>query len=363
MCHSNRALTGEFEDGGSISLYVDDARYAESVHGPAGLECVACHTDIRNYPHHVQQVTCTTCHEPDGGTLTGDYVALRVRISYESRRAMTIAINESCRSCHEQEFEYAQDSAHVKAQRSGNVDAPLCVDCHGSHDITSPDRPRAKISHTCAQCHRAVYSTYRSSIHGDALEAESNPDVPTCVDCHGVHDVRGPHNVAFRNDSIETCGGCHANEEMMGRYGISTDVFNTYLDDFHGRTVDLFRRQRTGIASNKAVCFDCHGIHNIRSHEDPLSTVYPDNLQDTCQQCHQEANVRFPSAWLSHYLPTWEQTPALFLVNQGYSLLIPLTIGAFIFYILLDAGRRLVDRRKMVLQARVEEGFDDYDFT
>ena len=365
MCHSDPDFKGEFADGEVISLFVDNGKYGQSVHGPAGLECVACHTKISSYPHHVEQITCTTCHDAEGGAAAGEYAALHVQLPYADKREMTLEINEACSSCHEEEFDMALDSAHVKAQLSGNRDAPLCVDCHGSHDISRPDVPRAKISHTCAKCHLAVYSTYRTSVHGAALEDESNPDVPTCVDCHGVHSVRGPRNPTFHNESIAICGNCHGDEALMEKYSISTAVFDTYLSDFHGRTVDLFRRQHTGIASNKAVCFDCHGIHNIRPPDDPLSTVYPANLQKTCQQCHQEATMRFPDAWLSHYLPTWEKTPALYLVNMIYRALIPLTIGGFVAYIGLDVGKRWRDKRQMVRHAlaEAEEEYDDFDFT
>ncbi len=364
MCHSDPDFDGEFANGDSLSLFVNNHEYAKSVHGPAGLECVACHTEISRYPHHVEQITCNTCHDSEGKGVSGNYVQLRVYLPYEDKREMELSINEACRSCHEEEFDVAQDSAHVKAQLTGNRDAPVCVDCHGGHDITTPGSPRPKISQTCAKCHRAVYSTYRSSVHGAALEAESNPDVPTCINCHGVHSVRGPRNPTFRNDSIAICGDCHSDQALMEKYGISTDVFGTYLNDFHGRTVDLFRRQKSGIASNKAVCFDCHGIHNIRPADDPLSTVYPSNLQHTCQQCHQEATIQFPSAWLSHYIPTWENTPALYVVNVIYKVLIAFTISAFMAYISLDVNKRWGERRKVLRQAlaEAEEELDDFDF-
>ena len=156
----------------------------------------------------------------------------------------------------------------------------------------------------------------------------------------------------------------------MDKYGISTDVFQTYLNDFHGRTVELFLRQKSGRIGNEAVCFDCHGIHNIRKPDDPLSTVYPTNLQRTCQQCHADANIRFPRAWLGHYVPTWEETPALYAVNTAYRILIPFTIGSFLVYIGLDAHKRWRDKRQMLRQALAlaekelveDELQDDYPF-
>ncbi len=369
MCHSDHDFKGSFQNGEMISLYVDNGQFEQSVHGPAGLECLACHTDINRYPHHnEEQVTCTECHEEEGGTASAINTTIRVTLPFSDRREMALTINEACRSCHEEEFMIAADSAHARVLKGGNRDAPVCIDCHGSHDITPPGKPRAKISHICGDCHKAVYTTYRSSVHGAALSDESNPDVPTCTDCHGVHDVRGPRNPTFRDESINTCGGCHADKEMMSKYNISTNVFQTYLNDFHGRTVELFLRQKTGETGNEAVCFDCHGIHNIRKPDDPSSTVYPTNLQRTCQQCHTDANIRFPQAWLGHYEPTFEDTPVLYAVNTAYIILIPTIIGSFLFYIGLDAYKRWRDRHQLLHQAFVQaekeldaELKDDYD--
>ncbi len=368
MCHSDHDFKGTLKNGELISLYVDRGEYGQSVHSAAGLECLACHTDISQYPHREEeQLTCVSCHPAKGGTVAAKETTLRVRLIYENRRELALSVNEACRSCHEEEFLVAEDSAHVRMMEGGNLDAPTCIDCHGSHGITEAGQPRDNISHMCGNCHKAVYSTYRTSVHGAALDEESNPDVPTCTDCHGVHSVRGPRDSAFRNDSITICGGCHANDDLMGRYNISTAVFQTYLDDFHGRTVDLFRRQGTRTPSDKAVCYDCHGIHNIRKPDDPLSTIYPDNLQHTCQQCHTEASIRFPQAWVSHYIPSWENTPALYAVNMAYKFgLIPLTMGFFLLYIGLDVRKRWSDKRKKMRQAveAAKEALkDDYDFT
>jgi len=365
MCHADPDFVGRFQNGELISLYVEKDEYQHSVHGPAGLNCVACHTVLTRYPHHDEQQICVACHPEEGGVADTEYVPLHAELVFADQREMVLTINESCRSCHLHEFEVAVDSAHVRVLEGGNREAPVCVDCHGAHEMVSfESQPRAEVSRMCGSCHKAVYSTYRTSVHGAALEDESNPDVPGCVECHGVHSVRGPRDSPYRNDSIAICGECHANEAMMGKYGISTQVFDTYLDDFHGRTVDLFRSQSDTAQSHKAVCFDCHGIHNIRRPSDVLSTVYPSNLQHTCQQCHENASISFPRAWLSHYVPEWEHTPALVIVNSAYQILIPVVIGGFLGYIGLDANRRWLDKRrkKRRLRALVGEELEDYDF-
>lgn len=365
MCHADPDFKGSFQNGELFSLYVDNGEYEQSVHGPAGLNCVACHVELGRYPHHSEeQITCLECHGEDGGTADALYATLRVNLPYADHREMTLVINESCRSCHEQEYEVAGPSAHVKVFEGGNRDSATCIDCHGSHDISRPEEPRAQIAYICGECHKAVYSTYHSSVHGAALTA-SNPDVPTCVDCHEVHNVRGPRDPTYRNDSIAICGGCHSDEALMTKYEISSDVLETYIDDFHGRTVNLFRLYDTDTPSDKAVCFDCHGIHNIRRADDPLSMIHIDNIQQTCRQCHEGASDDFVNSWLNHVVPTLENEPIISSVNLAYSVLTPLTIGGFMVYIALDAFKRRSEKRQIIrrAQALAEKELKDYDLT
>ena len=49
----------------------------------------------------------------------------------------------------------------------------------------------------------------------------------------------------------------------MDKYGISTNVLNSYVADFHGTTVKLFEEEFPGQPTNKPVCTDCHGVHDI----------------------------------------------------------------------------------------------------
>lgn len=346
MCHSDPRFNATFADGERLSMNVDLPAYQRSVHSAAGLQCVACHTGNTSYPHELAQVGCQTCHLGESGK-PQDYTTLEVRIEAPSKRAFVLGVNETCRKCHAEKFVESRDSAHAKVMDSGNDLAPACVDCHGGHEITPPDQPRSKIAKTCSVCHLSVYTTYRSSVHGAALEEHDNPDVPTCTDCHGVHNVRGPRDPKFHNDVPTMCGRCHGNPALMAKYGISTDVFQTYEADFHGKTVELFRRQSPNLPSNKAVCYDCHGIHNIRRVDDPKSTVAQANLLNTCRQCHTEAGFRFPAAWSGHFPATWNHYPILFIVNTGYQILIATLIGGFLVYIALDAQRRWRDTRKV----------------
>jgi hypothetical protein len=340
-CHSNPDMLGRFADGKTMSLYYDPQEHEGSDHIDG---CRSCHDAQHDYPHkNSQDQSCDVCHAQFFGGNSERAPVFEIT-AYADERAVSMEINASCHKCHQEKFQEITDSEHVRVLERGNRYAPICVDCHGSHNITSPNEPRTRVAEMCSKCHMSVYTTYETSVHGEAL-AQANPDVPTCSNCHGSHVVEGTTHIDFRADSIGLCGSCHADKRLMNQYGISTNVFQTYLDDFHGRTA-VSSHNAGEVKIEKATCYDCHGVHNIQSHENELSSVYPANLQKTCQQCHAEVGITFPQAWLSHYAPTWENTPLLFGITSIYKTLIPALLTVMGLYILIDVRRRVADRLK-----------------
>jgi predicted CXXCH cytochrome family protein len=320
-CHSNPDLIVEFADGGTISGHVGGSAYNDSVHGRRDMTCGGCHPNHETYPH------------PD--------------LAVADSRAFTLALNETCLECHPEQAEEVQDSNHAHALAEGNINAAVCVDCHGAHDTVLLSEARVKIATTCRQCHAQIYDEYSQSAHGKALREENNLDVPTCVDCHGVHHMEDPHTVRFRLFSPNLCGSCHADEALMNKYDISTDVFETYVADFHGTTVTLFEKLSPDAPSNKAVCYDCHGIHAIRSMDDPESiAASKENLLKTCQKCHPDATTNFPDSWTSHFQPIFDKQPLVASVNIFYAIFIPSLIGFMGFFVITDAGRKIIGRGK-----------------
>jgi hypothetical protein len=63
-------------------------------------------------------------------------------------------------------------------------------------------------------------------------------------------------------------------------------------------------------------------------------------------------------------LPTWEDTPALVIVNWAYLILIPLVIGGMLFYIGLDINRRRIEKRraKQRVRALAEKQLEGFEF-
>lgn len=310
-CHADSSETISFPSGESASLSIDPVGYAQSVHGD-WLDCVDCHQANRRYPHPL----------PEVGTL----------------REYARGQYELCKRCHLENYTRTMDSIHGQAMAEGKPDAPICTDCHDAHTMKPVHESRTQTPKACSDCHDDVYEEYASSVHGAALW-EENEDVPDCVTCHGVHNIGAAKTSSFRQASVGLCASCHANKEKMKRYDISPDVLKTYLEDFHGKTVGFYQRQTSEIWPDVAVCTDCHGVHDIKPVDDPGSSVIKANLLEACQKCHENAGEKFPAAWLSHYQPSLDKAPLVFLVRRYYQFLIPLMVVGLALNVALDLWR------------------------
>lgn len=330
-CHQQEGVTFSLGND-SIPVTINPTLFGLSVHAEESLNCVDCHTNIKEYPHP--------------------------QIQEKSAHNFSLNLNESCKECHEEQYSSVQDSVHQEAQNVGNENAPFCSDCHNPHTqerLIGTESGQLTISarlhipQTCQQCHSEKYEQYKESVHGKALTEEGNLDVPTCTDCHGVHQINDPTTASFRNNTPALCADCHDNAEIMDKYGISTNVLETYVADFHGTNVKLFGEQSPNETTNKAVCTDCHGVHDISKVDNPETGIaLRENLLIKCQACHPDATSNFPGAWMSHYEPSPEHNPIVFYVNLFYWIMIPGIIGGMIFFILTDIYRRRINRAKGV---------------
>lgn len=329
-CHSLLTSQLTLVSGDQIDLHVNPQDIIDSVHGErvfegiqyTTLQCTDCHKDqaVSGYPH--------------------------AEIDAVTRRSLTVAMEQICQDCHLDIYDRTMDGIHAQHVQEGDLRAATCADCHGNHAIQDPDDPREHVSQTCGNCHAVINEQYAASVHGAALLGEDNPDVPVCTDCHGVHNIPEATTAEFRMSSPNMCGQCHADTALMEKYGISTDVFETYVADFHGTTVTLFEHNAPGEATNKAVCYDCHGVHNILPANDENSQIIKENLLVTCQQCHPDATANFPDSWTSHFKPSIENNPLVYLVDLFYAIVIPFTVGGFMLFIGSDVYRRVIDRRR-----------------
>lgn len=318
-CHTAPDQTMPLANGETLYVTLDAALFAASVHGAEAVTCRDCHTEITAYPH-----------EP---------------LAAQSLRQVTIEKSATCQECHEAEAARVMDSIHAELRAAGNEDAAVCADCHNPHYQVKIE-PRARIPTTCGRCHSGIEQDYRLSVHGEPVYANTNADTPLCIDCHGVHTIQDPRTAQFLTKSPQLCARCHADPERMAPYDLNTDVLTTYVADFHGTTTTLFEAQTPDQLPNTPLCIDCHGIHNIKSVDDAESRVIKENLLATCQQCHPNATENFSGAWLSHYTPSPEHNPLVYYVGRFYQVFVPVTVAGMSVYVVTDAGRQFVRRRK-----------------
>lgn len=317
-CHRQH-IKVSYQNGEQRSITVDAGLLEASVHNK--LSCSDCHYGFSSEEHPKRH--------------------------FRTRRDMTIASAELCRRCHFDKYTKVQDSIHYTKLSQGDLNAPVCTDCHNSHAIASAGKERADSANRCRKCHLDIYTIYAKSVHGGALLNEHNKDVPVCVDCHKTHDIQSPRTVEYRERIPEMCSKCHSNKEIMGKYGLSTDVMKTYLSDFHGVTLGFYIKQKNLLpkqAKSIAVCTDCHGVHNITSTVSPDATIVKSNLVQRCRRCHADATENFPNAWISHYKPSLQRAPLIFIISILYRIFTPLMVIGLVLQILLHIWRYSVNR-------------------
>ena len=313
-CHNDPELEIDLESEEVMLMHVDPEKFAGSVHAETG---------------------CTECHTPLRGQLNKHKA-----LTFETKRAYRLNYSAQCHDCHKEIHDLTKESVHANLPPEKADKGPVCADCHDAHG-TKKDEPRIAISKTCASCHEKVADVFAKSVHGNSLMDGTNPDVPVCADCHKSHDIADPKSAKARIGQPETCAGCHTDEKLMEKYGLSTNVMASYLQDFHGATV-LLEQGRENPQALVAVCTDCHGVHDIAKADDPNSHVMKDNMAQTCAKCHEGASADFPDAWLSHYEPSWSRAPFVKAVNTGYGMLIPYMIGGLLLQVFLHLWRMLV---------------------
>ena len=250
-CHSDVNLVKEV-NGKNVSLRVDEQKFKNSIHGSM-FGCTDCHTDVKGFPH--------------------DPAPAKV----------------SCQTCHADQVTQYENSLHAQARKNGDTKAATCLDCHGSaHEIVVASDPNSPVNHvnipkTCGSCHgqkfvmeasghsAAQFVSYEESVHGKAVAAGSEK-AAVCTDCHGAHEILpagNPKSPIFKFNVPNTCAQCHSG------------VKQEFMGSIHGQAVSRGNWQAP-------VCTDCHGIHAIKSHVDPNSSVSAQALaRTTCARCHE----------------------------------------------------------------------------
>ncbi len=318
--------------------------------------CGKCHQDVvakfKNSAHgkafesgSTDAPTCITCH--------GAHSMKTVKTSDEFSK---INQAELCLSCHKDgqikvltelnaHTDNYKESYHYKALQSGNNNAPTCSDCHGAHEMKSSKDETSNINkknvavNTCGKsgCHTKQLSEYTGSIHQTAIATKPNSDAPTCVNCHGNHQILNKDDkgnpISNSKGIVQLCSNCHASVTLTKNNDLSVGFAESYKESYHG----LATRSGSTTAAN---CGSCHGNHNIRNSSDPLSSINKNNLPETCGKCHPGATKTFFEAPV-HAIVDVSKSPILYWVTRFYIVLIIVVIGGMILHNILDLRKKL----------------------
>jgi cytochrome b subunit of formate dehydrogenase len=361
MCHGDESLSKEDSTGKEISLFVDLSAFEQSIH--YGLGCVGCHMGVEADMHEEPpgRVDCGMCHaDATEAYLAGYHAKKRAQgvadapgcgdchtyhgiRSSDDEESDTYRGNQPklCGKCHGLEKNVCSgcsptcpgpvcsylESVHGKELADGNVGMPVCSDCHRSHELKPSSDPaslahKSNVASNCGQCHPGVEEEWSQDVHGSALRA-GDFDAPTCTDCHTAHAIKTStdrtSSTFIANQAKYTCTYCHSKERLYVKYGYVSRRETPYIDMYHGVGA------RSGDTST-ASCTDCHTSHNVRSQEDPLSSVNQANLPQTCGQCHEGAGPNYVKGSI-HIDYTDKKDLGVWWVRRIYLALIILTIG------------------------------------
>ena len=311
------------------------AAYADSVHGQGvkrGEKDVARCRDCHG-KHNIKPVT-----DPDS-VVSRKNIPLVCSRCHENMNVV-VKYNIHAESPYQEYLKSVHGRAVFEKGLAGF--AAVCTDCHGVHSIQGAGEvhKQARAPETCGKCHPVIFAEYKVSIHG-VQALKGNVDVPLCVDCHGEHTVASPKETAAptsKSHVPDTCSGCHARPEIMKKYGVPEDRIQTFIASFHGIAIGLGDKA-------EANCTDCHGVHNIRAAIDPQSMVHAANLPKTCGQtnCHPGMTEKITQAKI--HRPTGIQSSGTtYLITKillwALAIVLALTLVRFVFELTQRKRRR-----------------------
>jgi predicted CXXCH cytochrome family protein len=195
-CHSDAA----YMHGYNPSLRTDQfSQYQTSVHGR-----LLAKGDTR-------VAVCTDCHTPHNIHPPND----------PQSSVYPLNVAKTCANCHadaehmkgyniptDQFALYSTSVHHDALVTRGDLSAPTCSTCHGSHGAAPPGV--ASVERVCSSCHVFQQQLFDSGAHKDGFAALS---LPGCITCHSNHGIQHPSDAMIGTDKDAVCMKCHSARE------------------------------------------------------------------------------------------------------------------------------------------------------
>jgi len=161
-------------------------------------------------------------------------------------------VAQTCQRCHSDatlmksyrivatQFADYTDSVHHEAMvQRGDLSAPTCSTCHGSHGAVPPGA--GSVANVCSTCHVLQAQFFDESPH-KAVFAEG------CATCHTSHKIKHPDDNFVGLAAGSACGDCHTADDDSGKVA---EAIHDRLHKFEVRVADarrlLARAERSGM--------------------------------------------------------------------------------------------------------------------
>ena len=97
-----------------------------------------------------------------------------------------------------------QRSVHARARAGGDLSAPTCNSCHGTHGAAPPEV--GSVTNVCGTCHAVFAEQFKLSPHWEAFAELGQPG---CVTCHGNHEILEAGDELLATGERGVCESCH----------------------------------------------------------------------------------------------------------------------------------------------------------
>ena len=198
--------------------------------------CFECHSvmegmsiPFQNDIHYRNGIGCADCH---GGDPTSD----DQNISMSAQRGFKVRVtraasSEFCARCHSDaalihrhnpqqrvgQMALYRTSVHARPS-AGDPVAATCIDCHGVHNIRAVADPQsavapARLAATCGRCHADAASMFKSSPHAAVFTTAHRP---SCITCHAAHETQEASGEMLAGGRA-VCARCHEPDTKGGK--------------------------------------------------------------------------------------------------------------------------------------------------
>lgn len=230
------------------------------------FKCTDCHENVIQKSIHNNAIGCQDCHQD---VVDESHVEKRVK-------------KVKCETCHEEYSNLVKSDIHHRLK--GKVkNPPDCKTCHGTHEVKSPPKENIlKVKELCSKCHTSM--VLANPYHSKVVEGNK------CLQCHKEN---GQKKLALSVHKNLECADCHNYiSNNLGNHPKNvgaTQKADCYI--CHSSIAKEHRESIHGISLSEgvdeaAMCWNCHGSHDILKVKDPNSKVQPKNLANTCGTCH-----------------------------------------------------------------------------